>query len=382
MSDSALNLAGKDELVRPWDVHAERLLSCANCHFSPNHPAYSYVGRGPSPDHLRFDARRIEIDEYLRRPDHNLARGASQRRCEQCHNAPAAHSFLPRPERHFAALFCESCHVPKVYAPARRETDWTMPAGPDQPRVAYRGARGPLADPKAEQDGYRPVLLPRRGPDGSTKLAPYNLVTTWFWVEDGPAGVRRVLPETLTAAFFPAGHHHPDLLRALDANGDGKLDDGELVLDSEAKVAAARSRLLSAGAKNPRITAEVQPFGLHHGIAPGRFATRTCDDCHSRGSRLVEPFVLAARAPYGVIPVLVLAAGTSLSGPVEREADGALVLRPKPNQLGRHVFGLTHSSTTDLFGLLLVLGVVLGAFAHGTARLVASRRKRAAEGSP
>ena len=75
ISDSAMNVAGKDTLSLPWDVHAERLVSCASCHFSPNHPAYSYVAGGPG--HLRFDARRTEITEYLRRPDHQFAKGQS-----------------------------------------------------------------------------------------------------------------------------------------------------------------------------------------------------------------------------------------------------------------------------------------------------------------
>jgi hypothetical protein len=375
---SALNLAGKDELSRPWDVHAERLLTCANCHFSPNHPAYSFAGRAPSPGHLRFDARRIEIDEYLRRPDHDLARGATLRRCEQCHDAPAAHGFLPRAERHFAALLCESCHVPAAYAPARSETDWTMLARPGEARVAYRGTRGPLEDPKAAQGGYRPVLLPRKGADGTTKLAPYNLVTTWFWVEKSAAGARPVPHETLTRAFFEGDRHHPDLVRALDRNGDGKLEGDELVLDTEAKVTVARSRLVGAGVNDPRISAEIQPFGLHHGIAPGRFATRDCDDCHARSSRLVQPFVLSARAPFGVVPSL-LGGGVALPGPIVREADGALVLRTDPTRLSRHVFGLSHSRAIDTLGLLLVLGALLGALAHGTLRVVAARRKPMAE---
>jgi hypothetical protein len=377
VSDSALNLRGKDDLVLPWDVHAERLLGCSNCHFSPNHPAYSFPGRAEAPGHLRFDARRIEIDEYLRRPDHELATGGAQRRCEQCHDAKAAHGFLPRAERHFAALACEACHVPEAYAPALRETDWTMPAGPGRARTAYRGVSGSLTDPKAPQTGYRPVLLPRRMPDGSTKLAPYNLVTTWSWVA-GPDG-RSVSKETLASAFFVGDRHRPDLVRMLDQNGDGGLDGAELVLDTDAKVAAARTLLVAAGVPNPRIAGEIRPIGLHHGVAPGRFATHDCQGCHAQTSRLAAPFVIAARAPFGVTPMLVANADVVLPGSIEPEPDGALVFLPDPKKLPGHVLGLSRSRSVDALGLVLVLGVLLGALAHGIIRFLSTRRTRAAE---
>ena len=40
ISESGVNLVGKDSLNRSWDVHAERLLECSNCHFSINNPIY------------------------------------------------------------------------------------------------------------------------------------------------------------------------------------------------------------------------------------------------------------------------------------------------------------------------------------------------------
>jgi hypothetical protein len=384
MSESALDLAGKEALSRPWDVHAERLLSCSSCHFSPNHPAYSFAGRAEVPGHLTFDARRIEIDDYLRRPDHDFAKGSSAqgtvadrldgtiRTCEQCHDAPAAHRWLPRADRHFAAMRCESCHVAVASAPARSETDYTMLASPGEPRIVYRAVRG------ARLDGFRPVLLPRRDPDGTSRLAPHNLVTTWFWVDDGREGVRPVPRETLTRAFFTDGRHHADLVRALDGDGDGRITGEELVLDTEAKVAAARVRLVAAGANNPRISAEIQPYGLHHGIAPGRFATRACETCHASSSRIVEPFTIAARAPFGVIPVLVGDANVVLPGMIERVAGGGLVLRPDPNALALHVLGLSRSRVIDALGALLVLGVLLGALAHAALRFVAARRNKEA----
>jgi len=129
ISSSGINLAGKETLTRSWDVHAERGLTCTDCHYSLNNP--TYYQSDESPDHLAFDPRRLEIGEYLEKPDHNFARGqsaqtniaaelkGSMRRCESCHDATANHAdWLPYTERHMAEIACETCHIPQTYAPA------------------------------------------------------------------------------------------------------------------------------------------------------------------------------------------------------------------------------------------------------------------------
>jgi hypothetical protein len=378
ISDSAVNLAGKDALVRPWDVHAERMVSCSSCHFSPNHPAYSFAGRGP--EHLQFDARRTEITEYLRRPDHQLAKGQStqgtvanahdgtMRRCEDCHDAPKAHRWLPRAERHFSAMLCESCHVPMAYAPARQETDWTLLNAEHEARVVYRGVRD-----DGFVTGFRPVLLPRVQADGTRKLVPNNLVTTWFWIEKTAEGRRPVAKDTLDRALFADGAYRPELVRALDQNGDGRLQDSELVLDTEAKVGVGRHLLIAAGAMDPVITGEIQPYGLHHGVSPGRFATRECSSCHTRDSRLDEPFVLASAAPFGVTPALVGDANLLLPGGILPDARGRLVLQPM--LAGVHVFGHSRNRLIDMLGILLLAGSMAGAAGHALLRVRSARRR-------
>jgi hypothetical protein len=362
ISDSAMNVAGKDTLTRPWDVHKERMVSCASCHFSPNHPAYAYVDRGVA--HLQFDARRLAITEYLRRPDHRLARGhgAGQRmrRCEGCHEAEKVHRFLPRAERHFAALLCESCHVPQAYAPAREVTDWTLLLPTRAPRVSYRGVTG-----EGLLTGFRPVLLPHTQA-GVTKLAPYNAIATFQWVEAGGGPVARAL---LERAFFAGDGYRPELLRALDRNGDGQLAEHELVLDSAAKVAVARDLLLAAGARAPEIAGEVATTELHHGVSPGRFAVRDCASCHAAESRVGAPFVVASLLPFGVAPRLAGPAGT-----LARDAGGRLVLSAPAS--GLHVFGHTKSAFLDGLGLVLFAGTIVGAGAHALLRVRAARRRR------
>jgi hypothetical protein len=370
ISDSAMNVAGKDGLLRPWDVHKERMVSCASCHFSPNHPAYAYADRGP--EHLQFDARRLAITEYLRRPDHRFARGPSGngsahregnlRRCESCHDALKVHRWLPRKERHFAALLCETCHVPMGYAPAREVTDWTVLTSSREPRVTYRGT-----GQDGFLSGFRPVLLPRAA-DGTGKLAPNNLITTCQWVESQGGQPRPVTRALLERAFFTGDGYRPELLAALDGNGDGKLQDGELVLDSAAKVKVARDLLLAAGARAPAIAAEVTAHELHHGASPGRFATRDCAACHAAESRIDAPLVVASALPFGVTPSFDGAAGT-----LRRDAGGRLVFAPQA--AGLHVFGHTRSPFLDGLGLILFAGVIAGAGLHALLRVRAARRR-------
>jgi cytochrome c553 len=41
ISESGVNLSGKAELIRSWDVHAERQLQCTDCHYAINNPAHA-----------------------------------------------------------------------------------------------------------------------------------------------------------------------------------------------------------------------------------------------------------------------------------------------------------------------------------------------------
>ncbi len=75
LRNSGLNLADKDQLARPFDIHAERLLQCGDCHSTINNPAqFSGVARN-TPEHLVFEPRRVSPGDYLMRPNHNLAKG-------------------------------------------------------------------------------------------------------------------------------------------------------------------------------------------------------------------------------------------------------------------------------------------------------------------
>lgn len=388
---SGMNVRDRDTLARAWDVHAERLVGCTDCHPSTNDPAHFAESAQTRPEHLLYDARRIDRREYLLRPSHDFAKGdtafgtlrdeldGSMRRCESCHDARAAHTWLPYVDRHLEGLQCESCHVPQSFAPALRTLDWTVLDAAGQPRREYRGAHGDPQDPLTLVDGYRPVLLPRTGHDGIERLAPHNLVSSWYWFD--AQAQRPVTREQLHAAWYESGAVHPSILAALDATENGFLEPFELGLVEESEVDAVRQRLIATGVGDPQIRAEIQPHGLHHGVAAGAWATRTCSTCHGQDSRMGEPFALAAMAPGGVLPRFVEDAKIVVAGQVSISASGEVVYQPDASQAGLYLFGFTRAPWIDAVGLLVLLLVVSGVILHGGLRVVlwAARRERASE---
>lgn len=386
LKDSGLNLKEKDLLARPFDVHAERLLECADCHTTANNPAQFAAVARTAPRHLTFEPRRLAPGEYLARPDHNLAKGhaaqgtvawefdGTMRRCEQCHDAEPTHDWLPYPRRHFQAMNCEACHVPQVFGPAREQTDWTVVGTDGQARVAYRGAEGDPGRVSTLQHGFQPVLLPREELDGTTRLTPHNLVASWYWVAGDP--LVPVPRETLARAFLEGGRFRPEIVGLLDTDRDGQLAGAELRLDTPAKADAIRDRLVTLGVKNPRIRGEVQPYGLHHGVATETWAVRRCSECHGPVSRVGAPMVLAEYLPGGVVPVPVADANVRWEGRMEAEGTGQLVYRPSARLDRVHVIGRDRWVAGDAVGLLAVAGAVGAVAIHGGLRIRAARKAR------
>ena len=392
--ESALKIADKEALQRPWDVHIQRLLTCRNCHVAPNHPAYALVPSS-SAKHLMFEPRRLSIGEYLKRPDHRLAPGgptaqppepthaaaSEMRRCGGCHDAPNNHGFLPRPARHLAALECQSCHIPKLYAPARQEIDWTVPLAPERPRITYRGLAQGGSNGEPMLSGYEPLLLLRKSPSGDTKLAPFNAITTWFWVSDTKDGTHRGNGDMLKRALFEGDRYQPDIIRALDGNGDGAVTPDELVLDSQQKVAAIAARLRAAGAENPRIEGKIELVPVNHGVGPSRTATRSCESCHDPRSRITAPFLLSSSAPFGANLQALARSDASLAGALRRDSGGRLTFELATGRKSVYLFGRSSSRAVDWTGLTAVSAAVALAVIHGGLRYKKAReRKRMVNG--
>jgi len=384
---SGVNLAGKRELRRSWDIHAERQLQCTDCHHALNNPAHVSVAKGRSPAHLRYEPRSLDINKYLQRPDHNFARGQSaqfhvapesrgtMRRCEDCHDAKASHgNWLPYVETHMAALACESCHIPKMYAPAIQSYDWTVLGVDGKAVQSCRGVNGAPEDLRSLVTGFEPVLLKRTSVDGGSLLAPYNLITTFYWVyEDAKGNKRPVRLADLRAAFLDGGAHAVDIVAAFDGNRDGIIAPAELRIDTPQKEAAVKARLASLGLQHVRMEGQVQPFSIHHSVTRGEHGLNDCRACHASGSRVTQGMLLAGFAP--VLPTFDANNNVTGSGDVIRQNDGALFYRPAPARDALYVFGASRVSWLDALGALVFVGTLFGVAGHGALRYREFRKR-------
>lgn len=384
ISDSGLNISSKEDLGRSWDVHSERVIGCTDCHYSLNNPVYFQESAESQPDHLTFDPRRIDNGEYLYRPLHQFAKGQSAqgtvapeldstlRRCESCHSIENTHDWLPYKDKHMDAVSCESCHIPKMYAPARQYMDWTV-VRPDGSAVAScRGIEGEQGSfSNLLITSYEPTLLQRPDSEGAASLAPHNLMTSWFWVYGDPQ--RPVPSRDLQAAWLEGDDYHPEILSLFDNNSDGNLDDSELVIDNEEKEMLVASRLASLGLENPRILGEIQPYSINHDVTHGEWATRECQTCHGTDSLITRPTQLADRIPGGVLPTFVGDSSVSNGGSLYITETGELYYRLKTEEAQLYILGHDSVDLVDWLGSIIFLGTLLGVVAHGGLRLLTAK---------
>jgi len=383
--NSGLNISGKENLDYPFDIHTDRVVGCVNCHYSLNNPVYFRQREESRPVHLDFDPRRLSNADYLVRPLHQFAKGYSTlglaavdtenslRRCESCHDAENVHEWLPYKKRHFASLACESCHVPKLFGPGLQSVDWTMLDSEEQPLRQYRNVNGDPVAVDSLIEGFRPLILPRANAEGDFRLAPFNLVTTWYWSAGEQA--MPVSRENLEQAIFVNGEYHPDLVAAMDANGDGQLSAAELRLVDEVSVTAVRKRLEANGLTDLQIRGEVTPFSISHNVVNGQQATKDCSNCHDRDSVLAASFSLSDYLPGNVQPQPGSYAGIKLSGEVTNGSAGGANFLSDNRSAGFYIIGLHAESWVDLLGVLMFLGIILGVSVHSIARFISSRRR-------
>ena len=399
ISESGMNISKKEELARSWDIHAERQLQCVDCHFSLNNPAHQQDVKGTAPDHLLYDPRRLNIGDYLEKPNHNFARGQSaqynvapdlkgtMRRCDSCHDRNVGHaSWLPYIDRHMDVVACETCHIPQLYAPAIQAYNWTAITNDKQPQISYRGIEAGRAEIASLNEapvtvtnlvtGYKPVLLQRDNIDGNTLLAPYNLVTSWYWVyEDANGNTRPVRLLDLEAAWLENGSYAPEILSVFDTNRNGTLEENEQRIDTTEKQSLLAGRLGVLGLTKVRIQGQVQPYSINHNVTRGEWAVNDCQSCHSDESRMTQPIKLADYVPAGVMPEFVTDTNVPASGEMYTDETGALFYQPLPTNEKLYIFGNSRVSWVDWFGGLFFLAVVLGVSGHGTLRYISSLRK-------
>jgi thiosulfate reductase cytochrome b subunit len=393
ISDSGVNLSNKDEINRSWDIHAERQLQCTDCHYSLNNPSHADEAQGDNPEHLKYDPRTLEIGEYLERPDHNFARGQSaqfnadpesegtMRRCDSCHDANKGHSdWLPYIDTHMAVVACETCHTSQMYAPAIQSYDWTVLTINNEPIKTCRGVDGEPNEVTSLVTGYEPVLLNRNNIDGNQLLAPYNLITTYYWAyEDANGNNRPVRLFDLESALFENGNYAADIVSAFDSNSDDTLTDSELVINSSAKEDIVKTKLAALGLNNPHIEGLTQPYSINHNVARGENAVNDCEACHNRTSRVTQQIKLSEYAPNGAIPVFDSNNNVNASGEIITGEDGAVYYNPVPANDEMYIFGSSRVAWIDWVGALLFASALFGVVAHGTMRVLSSRKQAKVE---
>jgi thiosulfate reductase cytochrome b subunit len=261
-----------------------------------------------------------------------------------------------------------------MYAPAIQTNDWTVITTSGSAASACRGVEGTPNQVTTLVTGYEPVLLNRTNIDGNTSLAPYNLITSFYWVYDDAKGNKRpVRLADLEAVYLEGGKYASDIIAAFDANNDGTLSSSELVIDSSGKEEAVKNKLLALGLNNPRIEGLVQPYSINHNVAKGEYAVNDCKTCHDAGSRISQPIKLADNAP--VMPVFDANNNVNGSGDILKGDDGALYYQPNPGKDGMYVFGSSRISWVDWFGALAFVGSLLGVITHGTLRFFSGRKQ-------
>jgi thiosulfate reductase cytochrome b subunit len=371
IAGSYLNLQAKAGRTYPWDVHARRLVACVDCHYAPNNPAKAEVKHAKL-DFLVEDPRRIPISKFLHEPDHRFAAAS----CRSCHDPLKAHDFLPYKKRHFDALECEACHVPHPMGPAARAIDATVITTDRQPLVEYRGMEPQEGESfsAAYAEGYAPILLLHHDPDGKIKLAPFNVVDTWFW-SDGPNG-SEVQVDLVAKAYLEDDHYVPQVLSAFDANQDARLSPSELRLDTASKTDLVRSRLRALGIGDPRIGREVSFHPIEHGVQAGEQVQRDCASCHESESRLSAGLALASYAPVGADPSSQNpSVDPSVLAQIQAVNDGASVVPRAP--AGLYILGHSRRGWADQLGFTVFIAALLGIGAHALFRLLSRPATRA-----
>jgi len=279
---SAMNLADKDRLDMVWDVHSQRLVSCGDCHYS----------RG-RPERLAGTATPASV----------IPSQGIRRRCESCHSLTDTHVWLPERERHFKAVACEACHIPKLEMAAQQSIDQTVILPDGSPQISYRGVDGDVRDAsRAYIRGYRPLLRVGKTAYGENKVLPYNLVVHWYWT-DG-AGETPIPEQQLRQAWLDGDGFAAEVVETFDSNHDGELTPDELRLDSQPKVVLIKERLRDAGVRNPRIHGHIRAYHIHHNVRHGNYVNRECAVCHPESQDDLPPFDMAPYLPNMVKPVL------------------------------------------------------------------------------
>jgi hypothetical protein len=374
------DIVGKESMQFPWDVHAAKNLICVDCHFSPNNPGR--MVHSDAERHLRYTPSQQDLATYLRRPDHNFARGNippetvnmtrhnTMRGCAGCHDTTRTHAFLPYKEIHFEALACQTCHIPAVHFWAYRSDEWGFLMDTGTSRITFRGIDGDIVDPDARVTGFTPAYITTRSPSGRPQIRPTNIITGVYWFDTGKG--RPVFTWQMQKAFFDHRDedgtwiYRPEVLTAFDRDQDGFILSEEAVYDSSERIAVVKQLLQEhAGIAAPELRVELVPWAMSHSTVGKEQAVRECTACHAKTSLLRHPLTLNDALPRNV-PVYYGGARHDLV----RWAQGEAVFDNAEMLSTFYVIGQSRVAWVEVVGWLAVLGALLVVVVHGGLRVI------------
>jgi hypothetical protein len=383
ISDTASPIiVGREKMNYPWDVHAAKDLVCIDCHFSPNNP-----GRMIQTDakkNLRYRPGQNDIAVYLKRPDHNFARGNippetvnmtrhnTMRGCADCHDAEKEHAFLPYKSLHFKALACQTCHIPAVHFWAYRSDSWGFLMDTGTSRITLRGIDGDISDPDSQVTGFLPAYIPTPDRDGNLQIRPTNLITGVYWFDKGKG--RPVFTWQVQKALFSgkdddgAWVYRPEIVKAF-GDADGIIDRPQAVFDTPGKIELVRGLLQKhAGISDPDLRVEVVPWAMGHSVVGKGQAVKVCTACHSGESMLHRPVDLDDVLPGGV-PVYYSGAQRA----VVRHTKAGAVFDNRELLAKFYIIGNTRVAWIEWAGWVAILGTLLLVLVHGLLRIVGGK---------
>lgn len=258
LSDTALSVVGDVDLHRTFDIHAERLVECTDCHRAANNPVHGGA-HGSNLSHLAHDPRQADLSEFLERPDHNLIIGVAggDGNCKGCHEPEENHSeWLPDVAKHFEALTCQACHITELFGPAKQWVDNSLRDEKGQPIVLWRSVDATTH----AVSGFKPLLLQR--PDDG-KFAPYNVTLTRYWrdAQTNSAVDMALVSQAWQNTTLPA------------ATTDTQL--------SPEAIAQMTVALQNLGIAEPQLANKLEQIPINHGVSRDQWAQKDCQACHS-----------------------------------------------------------------------------------------------------
>lgn len=372
-------------MAYPWDVHAAKKLICIDCHFSPNNPG-RMIHSDPGKN-LRYKPIQEDIATYLKRPDHNFARGNippetvnlkrrnTMRGCGDCHDTTRTHAFLPYKELHFKSLACQTCHIPEIHFWAYRSDEWGFLMDTGTSRITFRGIEGEIVDPDAKVTGFKPAYVVTNDPAGHPQVRPTNLITGVYWFDTTKG--RPVFTRHVQKALFDHRDedgtwiYRPKILATFDRDKDEFILPEEAVYDSPEKIAIVR-RLLQkcAGIAEPELRVEVVPWAMSHSTVGKDQAVRECTARHAGTSMLRQPLELNDVLPRGV-PVYYSGARHDIVRwtPINTVFNNTELLS------SFYVIGNSRVLWVEILGWMAVAGALGFALVHGALRLILGGRR-------